>query len=107
MNTRILRMIDRRPIATPNGPWRHPAWRIAGLGQLQPVLVSPRDGARGITLRIEGAIDGRCCWYAFPLATHKRQAKAHLAVLEWHNARGTRGPAAAAHVAGQAAGVYR
>jgi hypothetical protein len=106
MNTRILRMIDRTPIATPNGEWRHPCWRVAGLGQLQPVLFG-REGERGITLRIEGTVNGHCVWHVLPLRTHKPAAKAHFAALEWHKAHGTPNSAKAAWLAGKAAGVYR
>jgi len=108
MNTRLLRMIDRRPIPTPNGPWKQSSWLLGGIGQLQPTLIG-REGDRGITLRIEGAVAGRCCWHVLPLRIpqHKAFAKAMLAVLEWHKARGTAGPARAAHELGRATGVYR
>lgn len=95
MNTRILRMIDRSPIETPNGPWRHPVWLVDGLGQLQPVLFGVECGAP--TLRIEGMADcfgaPRACWHVLPLPHHKRKAKALFADLERHKEAGTRGPA--------------
>jgi hypothetical protein len=106
MLTRILRMIDRTPIETPSGPWRHPVWRVAGLGQLQPVLFG-REGARGITLRIEGAMGDQCVWHVLPLRTHRKLAKALFAALEWHKAHGTPSAARAAWIAGKAAGIYR
>lgn len=106
MNTRILRMIDRRPIAAARGQWKLRSWRIAGVGYLQPTLLAI-ESERGITLRIEGAVGNRCVWHVLPLATSRTLAKAHLALLEWHKARGTAGPAQAAWQAGKAAGVYR
>ncbi len=98
MNTRILRMIDRRPIETPNGPWKHPVWLIQGMGQLQPVTIG-NEGERGITLRIEGVADYhgdvRSCWRVLPLSTSKAQAKQALAELERCNALGIDSPARA------------
>lgn len=92
MKTRLLRKINRQPIETPNGPWKHPAWRFQGIGYLQPTLIGYEAG-RGITLRIEGASNGRPCWHVLPLRTHKQFAKQLLAALEWHRANGTQGPA--------------
>jgi hypothetical protein len=95
MKTRLLRMIDRRPIETPNGSWKHPTWLISGIGYLQPTTLGFEHGQ--ITMRIEGASDYfgelRPCWHVLPLKTRKGFAKQLLAALEWHKAHGTQGPA--------------
>lgn len=98
MNTRILRMIDRTPIKTPRGLWKHPVWRVAGLGQMQPVLFSIEHGC--VTLRIEDAAERHGnvapCWAALPLPRHKARAKGLFAHLETCKINGTRSAASQA-----------
>lgn len=87
MNTRLLRMTRR-----------HSAGRVRifnGLGQVHPTLISYEEG-QGITLRIEGESEGRCCWHVLPLSRFRQTAKQLFGELEEHHRAGTDGPALAA-----------
>lgn len=83
MNTRILRMAER---LTAGGRF------VCGLGQLQPVLSTVRDGVP--RLSCEGVEGGRPCIWKYPLPHQKAAAKAAFAELERCKAEGTETPAA-------------
>lgn len=88
MNTRILRMCERSPLAGFN------IRRVVGLGQMQPVLFGIEHGT--VRLRIEDAQGGRACWNVLPLPRYKAKAKALFAHLEECKAKGLRSTASQA-----------
>lgn len=88
MNTRILRMCQRSPIKGCN------IRRVAGLGQMQPVLFGIEHGT--VRLRIEDAQGGRPCWAVLPLPQYKARAKALFRHLEHCKATGQRSAASQA-----------
>lgn len=86
MNTRILRMTHRSTLF-PIG-----LRQVEGLGQLQPVQFSTRDGV--VRFSCEGMAGDRCCIWKYPLPNQKAQAKAAFAELERCKALGIETPAA-------------